>query len=85
MDDRMADVQQTVAFSLAESGVLLGAVVGVSTVANLVITGFFGALIPLVLDRLEQDPATSATIFITTATDVLGFLVFLGLAQTILL
>ena len=73
------------AFSSAEFGVLLGAVIGVSMVANLVIAGFFGALIPLVLDRAGQDPATSATIFITTATDVLGFLVFLGLAQLFLI
>ena len=74
-----------IAFSLAEFGVLLGAVIGVSMVANLVIAGFFGAIIPLILDQLGQDPATSATIFITTATDVLGFFVFLGLAQAILL
>lgn len=40
--------------------------------------------IPLVLARFEIDPATSATIFITTATDVLGFFIFLGLARTIL-
>lgn len=73
------------AISSAQFGVLLGAVVGVSMVANLLIAGFFGALIPLVLDRIGQDPATSATIFITTATDVLGFFVFLGLAQTVLL
>jgi magnesium transporter len=74
-----------IAFSLAEYGVLLGAVIGISMVANLVIAGFFGAIIPLVLDKLGQDPATSATIFITTATDVLGFFVFLGLAQFVLL
>jgi len=66
-------------------GALLGLVIGVSMVASLIIAGFFGALIPLVLDRLGQDPATSATIFITTATDVLGFFVFLGLAQAVLL
>jgi magnesium transporter len=53
-------------------------------VLNLVIAGFFGTLIPLVLSRLGKDPATSATIFITTATDVLGFLVFLGLARAVL-
>jgi magnesium transporter len=64
---------------------LLGLVLGVSMVANLIIAGFFGALIPLVLDRRGYDPATSATIFITTATDVLGFFVFLGLAQVVLL
>jgi magnesium transporter len=63
---------------------LLGVVLGVSMVLNLVIAGFFGTLIPLVLSRIGKDPATSATIFITTATDVLGFLVFLGLARAVL-
>ncbi|WP_436346683.1 magnesium transporter [Natronorubrum sp. FCH18a] len=74
-----------VAFSFGEFGILLGAVIGISMVANLVIAGFFGAVTPLLLDRLGYDPATSATIFITTATDVLGFFVFLGLAQAVLL
>jgi magnesium transporter len=60
---------------------LLGLVLGVSMVLNLVIAGFFGTAIPLVLERLDKDPATSATIFITTATDVLGFFIFLGLAR----
>lgn len=63
---------------------LLGGVIGVSMVLNLIIAGFFGALIPLVLDRVGQDPATSATIFITTATDVLGFFIFLGLATLVI-
>ena len=63
---------------------LLGLVLGVSMVLNLVIAGFFGTIIPLVLDRIGKDPATSATIFITTATDVLGFFIFLGLAQSVL-
>ena len=63
---------------------LLGLVLGVSMVLNLVIAGFFGTLIPLVLERVGKDPATSATIFITTATDVLGFFIFLGLAQSVL-
>jgi len=72
-------------FSFGEFGLLLGAVIGVSMVANLVIAGFFGAVTPLLLDRIGYDPATSATIFITTATDVLGFFVFLGLAQAVLL
>ncbi|MDL5362908.1 magnesium transporter [Halalkalicoccus sp. NIPERK01] len=62
---------------------LLGLVIGVSMVLNLIIAGFFGAVIPLGLDRLDLDPATSATIFITTATDVLGFFVFLGLATLV--
>jgi magnesium transporter len=63
---------------------LLGLVLGVSMVLNLVIAGFFGTAIPLVMDRIGKDPATSATIFITTATDVLGFFIFLGLARAVL-
>ncbi|QRV17095.1 magnesium transporter [Haloterrigena salifodinae] len=63
---------------------LLGLVLGVSMVLNLVIAGFFGTLIPLLLDKIGKDPATSATIFITTMTDVLGFFIFLGLAQAVL-
>ncbi|MCU4740554.1 magnesium transporter [Natronoglomus mannanivorans] len=63
---------------------MLGLVLGVSMVLNLVIAGFFGTIIPLLLDRIGKDPATSATIFITTMTDVLGFFIFLGLAQSVL-
>ncbi|HSH31397.1 MAG TPA: magnesium transporter [Candidatus Saccharimonadales bacterium] len=63
---------------------LLGLVLGVAMVVNLIIAGFFGALIPLVMQRMKKDPASSATIFITTATDVFGFFVFLGLASIIL-
>jgi len=64
---------------------LLGLVLAVSMVVNLVVAAFFGATIPLVLKKLGKDPATSATIFITTATDVLGFFTFLGLATLVLL
>ncbi|PIR43517.1 magnesium transporter MgtE [candidate division WWE3 bacterium CG10_big_fil_rev_8_21_14_0_10_32_10] len=63
---------------------LLGLVVGVSMIINLINAGFFGALIPLIMKKLGKDPATSATIFITTATDVIGFLTFLGLAKIVL-
>ncbi len=63
----------------------LGFVIGVAMVCNLVIAGFFGAFIPLFMKALGKDPATSATIFITTATDVFGFFIFLGLATIILL
>jgi magnesium transporter len=51
---------------------------------NLLVAGFFGTLVPLIMVKLKKDPATSATIFITTATDVLGFMTFLGLATVIL-
>ncbi len=64
---------------------MLGLVVGLAMVANLVIAAFFGTITPLVIKHFGKDPATSATIFITTATDVFGFFVFLGLATLILL
>ena len=59
-------------------------ILGLALVINLLVAGFFGTLIPVTMRILGKDPASSATIFITTATDVLGFLVFLGLATLIL-
>jgi magnesium transporter len=59
-------------------------VLGLAMIINLLVAGFFGALVPLLMKKLGKDPATSATIFITTATDVLGFVAFLGLATLIL-
>ena len=53
-------------------------------IANLVIAGFFGFLVPVILKALNADPAVASSIFITTATDVFGFFVFLGLAKTFL-
>ncbi len=70
--------------SLVNQHPVFGLILAVSMVLNLVIAGFFGAVIPLLLDALDFDPATSATIFITTATDVLGFFIFLWMARTIL-
>lgn len=63
---------------------MLGLVLGVAMTFNLIIAGFAGALIPMLMKRLGKDPASSATIFITTATDVCGFFVFLGLATILL-
>lgn len=63
---------------------VFGFVIGVAMLANLFVAAFFGTLIPLILKRLGADPATSATVFITTTTDILGFLVFLGLATLLL-
>jgi len=63
---------------------MLGVAVAVAMIANFVVAGFFGTLIPLVMVRLGKDPASSATIFISTATDVFGFFVFLGLATLLL-
>ncbi len=63
---------------------MLGLVLAIAMVCNLFIAAFAGALIPLIMKKLGKDPATSATIFITTCTDVGGFFVFLSLAQALL-
>lgn len=63
---------------------LIALVLALAMVVNLIVAATFGTLVPLVMARFKKDPASSATIFITTATDVLGFLVFLGLASLIL-
>jgi magnesium transporter len=64
--------------------IMIAFVLAMAMVLNLIVAAFFGTLIPLVMKKLGKDPASSATIFITTATDVLGFLAFLGLAKLLL-
>lgn len=59
-------------------------ILGIAMVANLVVAAFFGTIVPFIVSKIGKDPASSATIFITTATDVLGFLTFLGLASLFL-
>lgn len=59
-------------------------ILAAAMIINLFVAGFFGTLVPLLMKRFGKDPATSATIFITTATDVLGFVAFLGMATLFL-
>ncbi len=63
---------------------VLGLVLFLSMMLNLAVAGFFGAVIPLVMRAFGKDPATSASIFITTATDIFGFFGFLWLASVLL-
>jgi magnesium transporter len=64
---------------------MLGVVIGVAMIMNLICAGLFGACIPLFLEKIGADPAVSSSIFLTTVTDVVGFLGFLGLASLFLL
>jgi magnesium transporter len=64
--------------------IMLALVLAVAMIINLIIAATFGTLIPVLMQKLGKDPASSATIFITTATDVFGFLAFLGLAALLL-
>ena len=64
--------------------VYLGLIIFLAMIGNLIIAGITGLLIPLLLHKLHFDPALSSSIFLTTATDVLGFFFFLGLAKLFL-
>ncbi len=59
---------------------VLGVVIALAMIINMVVAGLFGAGIPLLLQRFGSDPAVSSTVLLTTITDVIGFLAFLGLA-----
>jgi len=58
----------------------LALVIAVAMVMSMVAAGISGALVPIILTRLGQDPATAASIILTTVTDVAGFVSFLGTA-----
>lgn len=58
----------------------LGAIIGAAMLINLVVAAVAGATIPLVLQKLRIDPALAGGVVLTTITDVVGFLAFLGLA-----
>ncbi|HKK23561.1 MAG TPA: magnesium transporter, partial [Pseudohaliea sp.] len=60
----------------------LGAIIAAAMVINLVTAGLSGAVLPLVLQRLKIDPALAGGVVLTTVTDVVGFVAFLGLAAT---
>jgi magnesium transporter len=66
-------------------GPRLGLVVFLAMVGNLMVAGFAGAFIPILLERSGIDPAVASSIFVTTFTDVCGFLLLLGLAGMLLL
>ncbi|MBM3928387.1 MAG: magnesium transporter [Sphingomonadales bacterium] len=70
-----------IAVALFYANALLGGVIATAMLANIVIAGLFGVVVPLTLERLNLDPAVASSIFVTMTTDSMGFLVFLGLAS----
>ncbi len=64
---------------------LLGSIIAFAMLFNLIIAGTFGAAIPLILSYFKVDPAVSATVILTTITDILGFVIFLALANYLLI
>lgn len=61
----------------------LALVIAVAMVLSMVVAGFVGVVIPISLQRAGQDPAQSASIILTTVTDVAGFFSFLGIATAL--
>jgi magnesium transporter len=63
----------------------LSAIIGSAMTINLLAAAFSGIMVPLALSRAGVDPAVSSPVFVTTVTDVVGFVSFLGLATWFLL
>ncbi|MEE1877217.1 magnesium transporter [Altererythrobacter litoralis] len=58
----------------------LGAVIAAAMIVNIIVAGMAGVLVPVVFERLRQDPAVASSVFVTMITDSMGFFAFLGLA-----
>ena len=58
----------------------LGIVIAAAMLINIAVAGLAGVLVPVVLERLDQDPAVASSVFVTMITDSMGFFAFLGLA-----
>jgi magnesium transporter len=59
----------------------LSFLIGVSMILNMIVAGLFGILVPVSLKKMNIDPALASSVFVTTITDVIGFLSFLGLGS----
>ena len=57
----------------------LSILIAASMVLNMIVAGLFGILVPVSLKKFNIDPAIASSVFVTTITDVVGFLSFLGL------
>ncbi|OEE35982.1 magnesium transporter [Vibrio genomosp. F10 str. ZF-129] len=64
---------------------MLGVVIGIAIVANIICAAISGIFIPVILDKLNIDPALSGSVILTTVTDIVGFVTFLGLGSVLLL
>jgi magnesium transporter len=71
-------------FGFNSKMMVIGGIVALALVINLIIASIAGTLVPLILKKLKADPAVASTVFVTTCTDVGGFLSFLGLATLLI-
>ena len=59
----------------------LSILIAVSMILNMIVAGLFGILVPVSLKKFNIDPALASSVFVTTITDVIGFLSFLGIGS----
>ena len=59
----------------------LSLLIAISMILNMIVAGLFGILVPVSLKKLNIDPALASSVFVTTITDVIGFLSFLGIGS----
>ena len=67
------------------SNPMIGVVIGCAIIVNIAVAALSGVLIPVILDKLNIDPALSGSVILTTVTDIVGFVTFLGLGTFLLL
>ena len=59
--------------------ITLSLIISISMILNMIVAGLFGILVPITLKKFKIDPAVASSVFVTTITDVIGFLSFLGI------
>ncbi|MCK5282883.1 MAG: magnesium transporter [Nanoarchaeota archaeon] len=70
--------------SLWTGNYMIGLVILMAMTINLIVAGFIGTSIPILLKRFKIDPAVASSVFITTFTDVIGFFTFLGISTLLI-
>ena len=63
----------------------LSILIAVAMILNMIVAGLFGILVPVSLKKFNIDPALASSVFVTTITDVIGFLSFLGIGSVFFL
>ncbi|MDA9606950.1 magnesium transporter [Candidatus Pelagibacter sp.] len=63
---------------------LLSLIISMSMIVTMIVAGLFGILVPITLKKMDIDPAIASSVFVTTITDVIGFVSFLGVSAYIL-
>ena len=59
---------------------LLSLIISMSMIVTMIVAGLFGILVPITLKKMDIDPAIASSVFVTTITDVIGFVSFLGVS-----